>query len=360
MTNAATKFVAPLTFETLSGEDVVTEMFPELRVVKTRHVRWAEWADCILICPATANIIGKAASGIADDFLSTFIVASRKPVLFAPAMDYQMVQNPIYLANREKLISYGCGFIDPEEGYLASGAVGPGRLACEETILLAVQRFLYDNTDLHGRKVLVTAGPTRESLDPVRFISNRSTGKMGYMLAEAAYLRGAEVTLISGPTELRPPPVSVLIVETAEEMKHEVIRNLEKSEILIMAAAVADYQPEKPVQSKIKKSGKSISLPLVQTTDILAEVGSTSWSGIKVGFALETENAEEEGARKLQQKNLDLICVNNCLEEGAGFGVETNRVTIIDKQGEKERLPLMTKRAVAERILDRIASLLSA
>ncbi|MFH1943457.1 MAG: bifunctional phosphopantothenoylcysteine decarboxylase/phosphopantothenate--cysteine ligase CoaBC, partial [bacterium] len=240
MTSAAQRFVAPLSFETLSGHEVITELFPDHRVVKTRHVSVAEWAECILICPATANVVGKAASGIADDFLTTAVMASRSPVVFAPAMDFQMVQNPITVSNCEKLTALGYRFVSPESGELASGAKGPGRLAEPHRILASVKSVLLGTDRLKGKKVLVTAGPTREFLDPVRCLTNRSSGKMGYALAEEAALRGAEVTLVSGPASLTAfEGVRVERIQTAEEMALVVFKEWKRQDVLIMAAAVA-------------------------------------------------------------------------------------------------------------------------
>ena len=359
MTKAAQKFVAPLSFETLSGDEVITELFPSHRVVKTRHVSMAEWAECILVCPATANVVGKVASGVADDFLTTVIMASRAPVVFVPAMDYQMVQNPVYLFNCEKLRQWGYGFVDSEEGVLASGARGPGRLADYDRILDGVKSVLLGSDRLRGVRVLVTAGPTRESLDPVRYLTNRSSGKMGFALAEEAALRGAEVTLVSGPTTLRSfEGVRVRKVQTAEEMAATVEEAWKDHQVLLMAAAVADYRPAERHPQKIKKGDSEWLLPLERTEDVLTKVGKQKGK-IVVGFAVETEEGEKRAAQKLKEKGLALICLNNPLEAGAGFDVDTNVVTFIDKKGKTESLPLMPKWKVAQKILDRVEAFLN-
>jgi len=359
MTAAAQQFIKPLTFETLSGQEVVTDMFPDFKVVKTRHVSWAEWADAILICPATANIIGKTACGIADDFLSTLLMASRRPLIFAPAMDYEMVQNKIYLNNCKLLKSYGHHFIATQTGHLASGAIGPGRLAEPAVIVEQVQGFLERSEILQGKKVLVTAGPTREPLDPIRFISNRSTGTMGYELAAAAAKYGADVTLISGPVNLDPPSfVSVIKIETASQMQIAVDTVLPSSDIIIMAAAIADFTPVECQTQKIKKTADGLVLKFDRTRDILKAANGGRADQIFVGFALETETALENGKKKLQEKNLDLICINDASEKGAGFGPDTNHIQILDKSGKINDLGLLSKRKTAFKIIEKIISVL--
>lgn len=359
MTEAAQRFVAPLSFETLSGREVITDLFPSHQTVKTRHIGVAEWADCILICPATANIIGKIASGIADDFLSTVVMASRSPVLFAPAMDHQMVRNSIYLSNCEKLEKLGYGFISPEEGELASGAVGSGRLAGNERILGEVKRVLLGSDALKRVKILVTAGPTQEFLDPVRYLTNRSSGKMGYAIAEEAVLRGADVTLISGSTELQTfQDIHLIKVQTAEEMARITKKEWKEHQVLVMAAAVADYRPSKVSQAKIKKGTAEWKLPLEKTEDILKSISQKKGKGLVVGFALETEDSEKNAIQKLHEKKCDLICLNNPHESGSGFGEDTNRVTLIDRQGNIEHLQLMEKWRVAQKILDKVTLLI--
>ena len=358
MTEAAQKFIAPLTFETLTGDEVVTTMFPDHRTLKTRHVKWAEWADCLLVCPATANLIGKVASGIADDFLSTAIMASRAPVVFAPAMDYEMIQNPIYLDNCKKLAEYGYAFVETEQGHLASGAVGPGRLGKPETIMNAVYRAVLGNTDWQGQNVLVTAGPTQEAIDPIRFLTNHSSGKMGFALAEAARLRGADVTLISGPSSLtHAPEIQRIDVESAADMAEVVKKQWPKHTILIMAAAVADFAPKAFSAQKMKKeSGESV-LQLQQTEDILLSIANDS-HGIKVGFAMETDDGEKQAQEKLQKKKLDLICLNRPDGAETGFQADTNQITLFDKTGKQQTLPLMPKWTVAEEILNKINQLM--
>lgn len=357
MTDAAQKFVCPLTFETLSGHEVVKEMFPQHRIIKTRHVSWAEWADALLICPATANLIGKVASGIADDFLSTLIMASRRPVIFAPAMDYEMVQNAIYLDNVDKLKRFGYRFIPPQEGHLASGAKGPGRLADYRSIMENVVHFLNSTDTLLEKRVLITAGPTQEKWDPVRYLTNYSSGKMGYAMAEIARLRGADVTLITGPVHIDPPwGVTVETVGSALEMDRAVRDAWPQNDILIMAAAVADYRPTEIRQQKLKKQPGDHEMALTRNPDILA--GLADQPGFKVGFAVETENEVSNAHNKLLDKGLDLICLNNPLEPDAGFQGENNRITMINRSGITEALPVMTKLQTAEKIWDAIETAL--
>lgn len=359
MTDAAQKFVSPLTFETLSGNEVVRTLFPEYRVVKTRHIQFAEWANCILICPATLNIIGKIASGIADDFLTTAVMASRAPVVFAPAMDYEMASNPIYLQNCEKLKALGYHFISSEEGELASGLKGSGRLASINRIMHGVKKALFGTEKFSGKKLLITAGPTCESLDPVRYLTNHSSGKMGYALAEEAVLRGADVTLISGPVQLPHVEKTKMIqVRSAHEMAQVVETQWPSHDILIMAAAVADYRPPKIQKHKIKKDADSLQLKLERTEDIIKRASAEKKNRMTVGFALETSDGEKEAVRKLKEKNLDLICLNNPTESGAGFQEDTNRVTLFDSRGGKEILPLLPKWEVAQKILDKIELLM--
>ncbi len=354
MTDAAQKFVTPLTFETLSKHDVACHLFPAHKVVKTRHVSLAEWADCILVCPATANLIGKIAAGIADDFLSTVIMASRAPVLFAPAMDYEMVQNTIYLDNCEKLEHYSYQFVQTESGELASGATGPGRLAEYTTILFHVRKILA-RQDLKGVRCLITAGPTREKLDPVRYVSNFSSGKMGFALAEEAAIRGADVTLITGPVCLKAiPAVEQIQVESAAEMSVMVKKEWQNNQVLLMAAAVADYCPKTEAVQKIKKQMDALTLDLEATEDILLSIGKIKGDDIIIGFALETENGSANATYKLSNKNLDMICLNNPLDPHAGFETDTNKVTLIRSDGTNELLPVMPKWQIAQHILDEV------
>jgi len=359
MTHAAQHFVHPLTFETLSGHEVIRDLFPDHRVVKTRHVNVAEWADCILVCPATANSIGKMASGIADDFLSTAVMASRSTVLLAPAMDCQMVRHPIYEENCAKLKALGYRFIETEEGDLASGKSGPGRLAAFDRILDSVHLVLLGTETLKGKRVLITAGPTRESLDPVRYISNRSSGKMGFALAEEARLRGADVTLVSGPVALRPfEGIRLIRIETAEDMAQAVRQEWRNHHVLVMAAAVADYRPSVVSKQKMKRGTAKQTLDLEKTIDVLVEAAKTKGDRVVVGFALETENGESHALTKLETKGLDLICLNTLQDPDSGFETDTNRITLYDRHKGKTALPLVFKREAAGYIWDRIASLM--
>ncbi|HID10055.1 MAG TPA: bifunctional phosphopantothenoylcysteine decarboxylase/phosphopantothenate--cysteine ligase CoaBC [Candidatus Latescibacteria bacterium] len=358
MTRAATEFVSPLTFETLSGNEVSWELFPKGRRWEVGHIRLAEWAEVLVVAPATANFLGKAAGGIADDLLTTVVLAARCPVVVVPAMDAGMWANPVVQNNVEKLKELGHKFVGPEEGELASGLVGKGRLAKVERILEAVGEALAEGELLAGRRVLVTAGRTEEDLDPVRFLTNRSTGKMGYALAEVARRMGAEVVLVSGPTYLEVPwGVEVVRVRTTEEMRDAVLERFPGCDVLAMAAAVADFRPVRASPGKIRKQEKFM-LELEKTPDILAELAGRKEGRVVVGFAVETEDEVERGREKLKGKNLDLIVVNNPLVEGAGFGWDTNVVTLIDCEGKVEELPKMSKRELAGRIWRRVARLL--
>lgn len=359
MTGSATKFITPLTLEALSGNRVVAELFPSDRKAGMHHIGLAEWADLVLVAPATANIIGKVASGIADDILTTVIMATVAPVCFAPAMNTNMLRNPIVGQNIQKLESLGYKFIPSEEGGLACGAVGEGRLAATERIMDFVRGLFRSPTELAGKTVLVTAGRTEEPIDPVRYISNYSTGKMGYALAEAARSRGAEVVLVSGPSHLAPPSgVEVIRIKTAEEMADQVLENLSRTDVVIMAAAVADFRPKSPTHKKIKKDEAGLTLELEETPDILYQVGQKKRGRIVVGFALEVGNGVENAKRKLVEKNLDLIVLNDPTVEGGGFGTDTNVVTLIDKEGKVEELPKLSKRKVAGRILDEVVRMI--
>jgi phosphopantothenoylcysteine decarboxylase/phosphopantothenate--cysteine ligase len=358
MTENAQKFVTPLTFETLSENEVVTEMFPERKVVGVRHINLAQWADLILIAPATANIIGKIRAGIADGILTTVVISTKSQVMFAPSMNVNMYENPVFQANMEYLRKLGYKFIEPETGDLACGT-GKGRLPEPETIVGEVVKFLTGKRDLEGRSILVTAGRTQEPLDPVRYLSNRSSGKMGYAVAEAARRRGAKVTLISGPSHLPAPgELNFIRVEKAKEMHSAVSSRFGKADVLIMAAAVSDFIPSVVSSEKIKKKEEEIHLELRPSVDILKEMGKRKRKQILVGFSLETQNEIENSKRKLSKKNLDLIVVNNPTLPGAGFEVDTNQVTFIDKKGKVEKLPLLSKKEVAERVLDRVSLLL--
>jgi phosphopantothenoylcysteine decarboxylase/phosphopantothenate--cysteine ligase len=354
MTKSAQAFVTPLTFQTLSGNKVTTELFSLVEESEIGHISLADRAEVLVIAPATANIIGKIASGIADDMLTTIVMATRAPVLLAPAMNVHMWENPICKENMQKLRSRGYRLVDPEAGELACGYEGKGRLA-EISVIVEEIRAVLSPQDLKGETILVTAGPTEEPIDPVRFISNRSSGKMGFSLARAARRRGAEVLLISGPTALPfPPNIKGILVRTAAEMREAVLANLEKSTMVIMAAAVSDYRPREKSTEKIKKSAENLVLSLEVNPDILSEAGKRKGKRYLVGFAAETEDLLQNAQRKLAKKNLDLIVANDVSLPGAGFEVDTNIVKLIDAAGKVEELPLMSKEELADRLLNRI------
>jgi phosphopantothenoylcysteine decarboxylase/phosphopantothenate--cysteine ligase len=356
MTESAQRFVAPLTFETLSRRPVLTDLFTLEYDKQIGHVASAGRADLLLVAPATANTIAKFAHGLADDFLSNIYLSSTCPVVLAPAMDLEMYAHRAVQENLSRLKARGVSVVEPEYGELASGLIGRGRLADLSAILQAVEDLLHREGDLGGETVLVTAGPTQEPLDPVRYISNRSSGKMGFAIAEAARDRGARVMLVSGPTALPTPPgVTRTDVTTAEEMYHAVLDRLDETTILVMAAAVADYRPSTHAPQKIKKR-EAMTVELVRNPDILAEAGRRKRSQILVGFAAETEELIQNAREKLAKKNLDLIVANDIR---VGFGGETNRVTILDRQGSVEELPELTKREASHRILDRVVALRS-
>ncbi|MBL8070893.1 MAG: bifunctional phosphopantothenoylcysteine decarboxylase/phosphopantothenate--cysteine ligase CoaBC [Nitrospira sp.] len=357
MTAGACRFVTPLTFEVLSGSHVATDLFEAHQ--EMLHLSLPEQAQAILIAPATANCLAKAALGLADDLLSTMLLTTQCPVIFAPAMDGDMWQHPTVVEHVATLRTRGAVIVEPEEGPLASGRSGQGRLADEARILSALQAALHPSRDWSGRRLLVSAGPTQEPIDPVRFISNRSSGKMGYALAEAARARGAEVLLVSGPTALTPPAgVELCPVTTAEEMRKAVIGRFSWSDTVIMAAAVADFRPAQPAAQKLKKRrGPVTSLELSPTDDILKKLGERRTTQVLVGFAAETEDLLAHAREKLQAKGVDLLVANDVTAAGSGFGSDTNRVFILDRDGSAEELPLLPKRAVADRILDRILEL---
>jgi phosphopantothenoylcysteine decarboxylase/phosphopantothenate--cysteine ligase len=355
MTKNATMLVQPLTFRYISRNPVAVDMFDEPESWKPEHISLADKADVFVIAPATANIIGKLAHGIADDMLSTTALAIRCPTLIAPAMNCNMYDNPILQANIDILKKYHFEFIEPEYGILACGYEGKGRLADPEKIVERIQQILNVPRDFEGKTVLVTAGPTREALDPVRFISNRSSGKMGYAIAESASKRGADVILISGPTTLNPPNnVKLVNVESAIQMRDEVMSYAAQSQIIIMSAAVSDYRPRDFSNQKIKKDKDVITLVLEENPDILAELGRNKKGQILVGFSMETENLLENSRKKLEKKNADLIVANDLSKKGAGFGTDTNIVTLINSSGQIKELPLMSKYDVANAILDEI------
>lgn len=353
LSDSATKFVTPLTFQALSRNEVYFDTFDEKDPKEIAHIALADWADLILIAPATANMIGKLANGIADDMISTTLLAATSPVWVAPAMNVHMYEHPAVKKNIEVLYSFGYRFIEPNEGYLACGYVGKGRLEEPEQIVATMEQFFNSKPPvLKGKKVLITAGPTREKIDPVRFISNHSSGKMGYSLAEEAIKLGAEVTLISGPVSLEAPKgVRVIDVESAEEMFQAVNDYYETADLVIKTAAVADYRPKITYDEKVKKKPGEEVLELERTKDILFELGQRKNKQILVGFAAETNFVEEYAKEKLKKKNADMIVANNVKTEGAGFGTDTNIVTLIKRDGTILPLPLMSKHEVANRVL---------
>jgi phosphopantothenoylcysteine decarboxylase/phosphopantothenate--cysteine ligase len=357
MTKEALQFISPVTFRALTGRPVVTEMFDLASEFSTEHVSLAKAADIVVIAPATANIIAKLAAGIADDILCCIVLATKAPVLIAPAMETNMYNNPVTQDNLSKLKARDFVVIGPAIGWLASGKEGLGRLANINDIIGNIRRVLGRGGDLAGKHIVVTASGTQEPIDPVRYISNRSSGKMGYALAEAARDRGAKVTLITAPVSLAEPiAVDVVRVDTAQEMYQAVGNIAAKADALIMAAAVADYRPKNAAKEKIKKGKAGLTLELECTTDIL---GTVKGNFIKVGFAAESSNLLANAKQKLQQKDLDLIVANDITASDSGFGTDTNQVTIIDRKGKIDSLPLLPKREVANKILDRVAELLS-
>lgn len=356
MTEPATRFISPLTLRSITGRPVVTSMWEMSSEFSIEHVALAEAADAVVIAPATASIIAYLAAGMADDMLTCTVLATKAPIILAPAMNDNMLNNPVTQENIEKLKARGFIFIEPGYGRLASGKVGKGRLAEIDKIMGTIKQVLGRGGDLTGKKIVVTAGGTSEAIDPVRYIGNRSSGKMGYALASAARDRGAEVTLVTTTTCL-PETVGmqVIDVDTAAEMQKAVTAAIKNADALIMASAVADYQPKSIAASKIKKDSKDLILELVRTTDILAGVKGDL---IKVGFAAESEDLIANAKKKLKEKGLDLIVANDITDKDSGFGADTNKVVIIDKNGKIEELPLMNKREVADKILDRVAKLI--
>lgn len=353
MTRNATNFINPISFETLTSNKCLIDTFDRNFQFHVEHVALAKKADLFLVAPASADIIGKIAGGIADDMLTTTIMATQAPRLIAPAMNTHMYLNPIVQDNLKKLESYGYRVIRPAEGYLACGDVGAGKMPEPDLLFDYIQQEIGARHDLVGKKILVTAGPTREAIDPVRFISNHSTGKMGYAVARAAMLRGAQVTLVSGPVEIAPPPfVNLISVISAEQMAEEVIRLAPKMDAIVKAAAVADYRPIRVENEKIKKQDGGATIELERTQDILRYLGEHKREGqFLCGFAMETRDLLENAKSKLESKHADLIVANSLRTAGAGFGTDTNVVTLIDHKGQRE-LPLMTKAQVADAILD--------
>ncbi|MFC1860253.1 bifunctional phosphopantothenoylcysteine decarboxylase/phosphopantothenate--cysteine ligase CoaBC [Chloroflexota bacterium] len=356
MTESATRFIVPLTLRALTGRPVATSMWELSSDFSIEHVALAEAADIVAIAPATANIIAKLAAGIADDMLTGTVLATKAPVIVAPAMNVNMFENTVTQENLAKLKARGFTIVGPAYGRLASGKMGMGRLAEPETIIGTIKQVLGRSGDLAGRRIVVSAGGTQEPVDPVRHISNRSSGKMGYAVAEAARDRGGIVSLITAPVSLSEPAgVEIIHVRTAAEMKKAVDEATAQADALIMAAAVADYQPKRVAKEKIKKDSSSLTLELVRTPDILAEVKGNF---IRVGFAAESRVVVANTKRKLEEKQLDIIVANDLTNASSGFDVDTNEVTLIGRDGKVESLPLLTKREVADKILDKVVGLL--
>ena len=358
MTENATKFITPLTFEQLTGRKIMVDTFDRNFVHQVEHIALAERTDLVIIAPATANVCAKLAHGLADDMLTTTVLACRCPKLVAPAMNTNMYENPVTQDNLNVLRRYGWEVIEPASGRLACGAVGKGKMPEPADLVQHILRHLALPHDLAGKKVLVTAGPTQEALDPVRYLTNHSTGKMGYALAKTAMLRGAEVTLVSGPTAIAPPPfVRVVNVTSAQDMFDAVAENAPEADFIFKAAAVADYTPSDYQDDKIKKQDGNMSIPLKRTQDILKYLGEHRIPGqVICGFSMETRDMVENSREKLKKKNVDMICANNLKVAGAGFGVDTNIITVITKDSTTE-LPLQSKEDAANAILNIAASL---
>ncbi|MGD6816222.1 bifunctional phosphopantothenoylcysteine decarboxylase/phosphopantothenate--cysteine ligase CoaBC [Metabacillus sp. 84] len=362
MTASACEFVSPLTFQALSRNDVYTDTFDEKDSRVIAHIDLADWADLVMVAPATANVIGKIANGLADDMLTTVLLAATAPVWIAPAMNVHMYEHPAVKRNIQTLYEDGYRFVEPSEGYLACGYVGRGRLEEPDKITNLVKSHFQpaESGPLSGKKLLVTAGPTVEPIDPVRFFSNRSSGKMGFAIAEKAAEFGAEVTLVSGPSSLEDPAgVTVIRVQTAEEMLHEVTGRFASQDAVIKSAAVADYRPAHPQNHKMKKQDGMLSIQMERTPDILKALGETKKHQLLIGFAAETDHVHEYAMQKLKRKNLDLIISNNVNQDGAGFAADTNVAAIHRKDGTVTELPLMSKKKVAEAILLEAAGMLA-
>ena len=358
MTQNATKFITPMTFETLTDNKCITDTFDRNFSFDVKHVSLAKKADLFMVAPCTANVIGKLAAGICDDMLTTTLLATKAPIILAPAMNTGMWENPILQDNIEKLQRYGYHFIEPAVGRLACGDIGSGKMPAEELLLEHILLHVACEKDLKGRKVLITAGPTQEAIDPVRFITNHSSGKMGYALAKMAVLRGAEVTLASGPVNIKPfAGINVVDVKSAQDMFEAVTTRSTEQDVIIMCSAVADYTPATYSDQKVKKKDGDMAIALKRTQDILGWLGSHKRDGqLLVGFSMETENLIENSRAKLTKKNADLICANSIVGNKTGFGVDTNKVTLITKEEVKE-LPLCSKEETANLILDRIKSI---
>lgn len=357
MTKNATNFIHPITFETLTNHKCLIDTFDRNFQYNVEHVALAKRADVVMIAPATANIIGKMANGIADDMLTTTVLACTCKKIVAPAMNTQMYRNPIVQDNMKKLAHYGFEIIEPATGFLACRDIGEGKLPEPELLLQYILKEIALKKDMNGKKVLVTAGPTQETIDPVRYITNHSTGKMGYAIARHCMLRGADVTLVTGPTHLAPPPfVTVVPILSAKDMFDAITSRADEQDIIIKSAAVADYRPATVADEKMKKSGEVLTMELEKTNDILKYLGEHKKEGqFLCGFSMETENMIENSRAKLQKKNLDMIVANNLKQTGAGFGTDTNIVTLITKEEEIE-LPMMSKDEVAKEIVNKIVS----
>jgi phosphopantothenoylcysteine decarboxylase/phosphopantothenate--cysteine ligase len=363
MTASACEFVTPLTFQALSRNPVYTDTFDEKDPSVIAHIDLADWPDLILVAPATANMIGKIANGLADDMISTTLLAATAPVWIAPAMNVHMYDHPAVKKNMSTLSSFGYSFVEPGEGYLACGYVGKGRLEEPETIVSLIGSYFSQTSHtqkiLEGVNVLVTAGPTVERIDPVRFFTNRSTGKMGYALAEQAAKLGASVTLVTGPTNLEyPKGVQVVQIESAQQMLEAVMQRYHEADVVIKSAAVADYRPKHVFDQKMKKQPGEAVLELERTTDILRTLGERKEHQLLVGFAAETEQVDEYAQKKLASKNLDMIVANNVTTEGAGFGTDTNIVTLYKRSGESKELPILSKHDVATEVLKEVKEML--
>ncbi|MDL2289309.1 bifunctional phosphopantothenoylcysteine decarboxylase/phosphopantothenate--cysteine ligase CoaBC [Clostridia bacterium OttesenSCG-928-F22] len=360
MTHSAAKFISPLTMESITKNPVCADMWVRSGGFEVEHISLAKAADVFAIAPASANIIGKYAHGIADDMLSTTIMATRAPVVIAPAMNTNMYESTAVQQNMEILRGWGCTFVDPASGRLACGDIGKGKLAPVESIVTAIHRLASFEKDCSGLHILITAGPTREPIDPVRYISNRSSGKMGYAIAEAAMSRGAEVTLVSGPVALAPPDgVNLVNVETTGQMFDAVMAHFDACDIVIKSAAPADFTPSQYVENKIKKAKNSeMAIALSPTRDILKALGAKKGNKVLVGFAAETQNLDEYAKTKLTEKNVDMIVANDVTAKGAGFGTDTNIVTLLTKEGASKK-PIMSKAEVAHMILDEAVGFLN-
>ena len=355
MTQNATHFITPMTFETLTNNKCIVDTFDRNFNFDVKHVSLAKRGDLFLVAPCTANVIGKVANGICDDMLTTTIMATKAPVLFSPAMNTGMWENPVLQDNLKKLQHYGYHVIEPVVGRLACGDTGSGKMPSEETLLEHILLHLAREKDLKGKRLLITAGPTQEAIDPVRFISNRSSGKMGYALAKMAVLRGAQVTLVSGPVSIAPfAGIETVAVRSAQQMFEAVSERSAERDVIIMCSAVADYKPASYSEQKMKKGDNDMSIPLTRTQDILCWLGDHKQAGqVLVGFSMETENLIENSRRKLTKKHADLICANSIASEQTGFAVDTNKVTLITQENVTE-LPLCTKEETADLILDSI------